>query len=81
MVWHADSGVVAHLQNALDIACQGDCPGAKAAALGLTDFVSIAQRNTAASDSSGAAAAPPQLGECRFAPVLPCVATERLCIS
>ena len=56
MVWCADSGVVAHLQSALDIASQGDCDGAKAAALGLTDFVSIAQRNAPASESGTAAA-------------------------
>lgn len=52
----ADSGVVAHLQSALDIATQGDCPGAKAAALGLTDFVSIAQRNAPAADPGGGVA-------------------------
>lgn len=56
MVWSADSGVVAHLQSALDIASQGDCDGAKAAALGLTDFVSVAQRNAPASESGSAAA-------------------------
>ncbi len=55
----SESGVTAHLQSALDIASQGDCPGAKAAALGLTDFVSIAQRNAPgdggqAATSSGA---------------------------
>ena len=61
----ADSGVVAHLQSALDIASQGDCQGAKAAALGLTDFVSIAERNvqpdaapTAAGHQTGAARLP-----------------------
>ena len=42
----SESGVVGHLQNALDIAQNGDCRGCTEAALGLTDFVSIAARKT-----------------------------------